>query len=154
MKIGAKLLIISALILAIPLAGVTYVAVQKGSAAVATVGESGLVSGAQFVASDIDHALHEEELITQALAENTSVVTAVEAVESRGVKAAAPEIRAATAAMVQFDTDKSLNHILGGLMATDNKGIVVVASRDDDPGRDPRSRRRSCSWTLSERWPT
>jgi len=135
-KIGAKLTIVATLVLAVPLAAVTYVAVKKGSSAVTAVGEAGLVSGAKFVAADIDHQLHAEQVITQALAENTSVVNAIQSAEAHGVKASAATIRIADQAMGGFGHDNSLDHVVIGIMGTDDKGTVIVASESDDPGRD------------------
>ena len=129
-------MIMAILILALPLAAVTYVAVNKGSSAVTTVGEAGLVSGAKFAAADIDHELHSEQVITQALAENTSVVNAIESAETRGAKAAAATILIADQAMHEFAHDNSLDHNVIGIMGTDDKGTVIVASESDDPGRD------------------
>ena len=105
-------------------------------AAVTTVGEAGLVSGAKFAAADIDHELHSEQAVAQARAENTSVVNAIESAETRGVKASAATIRVADQAMHEIAHDNSLDHNAIGIMGTDDKGTVIVARESDDPGRD------------------
>jgi hypothetical protein len=51
------------------------------------------------LAADIDHQLHAEQVTTQALAENTIVVNAIESAEARGVNASAASIVIADQAM-------------------------------------------------------
>ena len=136
MRIGTKLLTAGALLVAVPLVVVTIIAVGKAGSAITGVGDAGLRSGASLLATDLNHAMQQEEVVVEALSQNSAIVAAAQAVQQKGVGASQTEIRAATRPMVAFNNNKTLNHKIGGVVAIDRKGIVVVASQSDDPGRN------------------
>ena len=133
-KIGTKLLVISALLVAIPLVVVTAVAVTRAGNAVTSVGDSGLSHGAQYIASGLNHALQQEQVIVSQLAEKASIVTAMEAV-ANGSPQSAADIASATHVLKNVaKNDASFNHMVLGYMTMDRKGTVVVASSAGDLG--------------------
>ncbi len=135
-RIGVKLLVISILLVAVPLAIVTIVAVAQASSGITKVGLEGLTTGARFVASGLNHSLQQEQVIVTEIASKDSVVAATTTFAREGAKSAGSAIKKATRALAKLDTGTGSTHQTAGLMVADRHGTVFIASRSDDIGRN------------------
>ncbi len=135
-SISKKLLGISALLVLVPLAVVTVVAIDKAGSAITSVGVEGLTNGARFVASGLNHSMEQEEVIVSNLAERNDVVAATTAFESEGAASAESLVQQASRSLAVVDTGKKSTRQTQGIMVADANGTVIIASRSDDLGRD------------------
>lgn len=135
-SISKKLLGISALLILVPLAVVTLVAIDKAGSAITSVGVEGLTNGARFVASGLNHSMEQEEVIASELAGRSEVVAATTAFEAEGAASAKALVQNASSSLAVVDTGKKSSRQTAGIMVADGNGKVFIASRSDDFGRD------------------
>ena len=135
MRIGAKLIVIGTIIIAVPLIAVSYLAVTRASGALTTMMGESLVGNSTDLAGRIDTIYKNETRTALALAGNPVVQAAIAARNQKGTGGSAVEIKAADAQMEPFrgaevgDAYEAVNFI-------GSDGIVFVSSDPKAVGVD------------------
>jgi len=92
MRIGAKLIVIGTIIIAVPLIAVSYLAVTRASGALTTMMGESLVGNSTDLAGRIDTIYKNETRTALALAGNPVVQAAIAARNQKGTGGSAVEI--------------------------------------------------------------
>jgi len=158
MKIGAKLILVGTIIIAVPLFAVAYIALTRASNGLEDMMDQQLVSRAQEVATTIDGTYAEEMKLATSLARNPAIVAA--AVErlrggdtaaadqprTAGGNAAAPvrqgagALAVATEHLAPFGSVKEIGSAYEAVNIMDTHGIVFVAATPESMGVDASGR--------------
>ncbi len=149
MKLGTKLVLMGTLLLTIPLAIVTYIAIQKATVAITEIENEQLGRAARLLASTIDGVFAEEQKVAAAKALDHEIIQAAlangrppaEAVSGKGPTAAAKAaqaaaaeesaqgaLRRATEGMVEVKQQKGLGESYEVVMSVGTDGVAFAAS--------------------------
>ena len=158
MKIGRKLILVSSLIIALPLAAVSIMAINRASSALEDSMDQQVAAGAQELAGRIDGIYQEELKIATSLAENPAIIAAaaarVAAANTAGDAPAADKPAgkehdvvagasraggwdynaAATADLAVFAKDATLGAAYEAVNIMDTNGIVFVSATPESMG--------------------
>ena len=158
MKIGRKLILVSSLIIALPLAAVSIMAITRASSALEDSMDQQVATRAQELAGRIDGIYQEELKIATSLAENPAIIAAAaarvtagntagdapaaEKAAGKGHDAVAGASRAggwdynaaATANLAVFAKDATLGAAYEAVNIMDTNGIVFVSATTESLG--------------------
>jgi methyl-accepting chemotaxis protein len=134
-RIRARMIVIGMLIVAIPLAVVAYIAVDRARAGLSALSDEQLRQRSRQLAGLIDKVYQEEGKLALTLAADPDVVAAAVSVKERGVAASAEALAKVTAKLAMFASNAGLHaaYETANLMSWD--GIVVAASDATAVGR-------------------
>lgn len=137
-KIGTKLLAISTILVVVPLLVVTFAATDKATGAVTTVADEGLGRGARFAAKGLAHSLGQEEVMVEALARNSVLVSALEAASAAGTGKSTSRalFRRAEQSLRELGGNKAFAQESLGLLVLNRSGVAVMATANGDIGRE------------------
>jgi methyl-accepting chemotaxis protein len=136
MKIGAKLILIGTIIIAVPLIAVSYIAVTRATAGFTAMTSESLTANSQDLAARVDTIYAHETRAALVLANNPAVQAAIAARAQKGGSGAGAEIKAADA---QIDAYRNVKEVAGAYEAVNlvgNDGIVFVSSDQKAVGVD------------------
>jgi methyl-accepting chemotaxis protein len=128
MKIGARLILVGALIMAIPLAVVSYVASTRSAQALISVDEEQYAARAGLLAKVIDEFFREEMKIALNNAMDESIYTAAQMVSEKGPAGARAEIRGANEKLIAYKKESVLGDSYQAFLCTDRNGVVFASS--------------------------
>jgi methyl-accepting chemotaxis protein len=127
-KIGARLVIVGALIMAVSLSIVSWVAATKSSEALIAVDEEQYAARARLLAEVIHEFFREEMKIALNNAMDETIYGAAQAVSEKGAAAARAEVRGANEKLTAYKKEGVLGDAYQAFLCADGKGTVFAAS--------------------------
>ena len=137
MKIGARLIIVGTIIIAVPLIVIAYLAVNRATGALSAATAENLMGKSVDLAGRIDATYREETKIAYALANNPVVQATIVA---RNEKGAAADIKAGEAQIVPFGAVKEVGEDYEAVNLIGKDGTVFVSSDARAVGVDVNTR--------------
>jgi len=134
MRIGTKLMVIGALVLALPLATVSYFAMTEATAGLQRMNDDKLSSAAQDLAQLIDKVYEEETKLAYAIAANPSVVDGMTVIADKG-RTSSAAARELDTLLAPFKTSTVLNSDYETVNLIGLDGVVVACSDPAAVGR-------------------
>jgi len=129
-RIGAKMILVSTLILVVALAAVTVIAARQSAAGLKRLGNEQMAMRAKEIAKTIAQSYVEEYKIANALAANPDVVATALSIETNGCAKSGDAIRRASAAFAPYANAAELSSSYETVFTTDMQGKKFA---DSDP---------------------
>ena len=134
MRIGARLVLIGTLIMAVSLTCVALVAISVATDGVSRSNGEQLVTRTRGIAQLIDRLYLEESKIVLGISYNRDIVAATVSVNGKGVAGAAAAIAQATQILLPYKEDKNLGGVYEAVSVAGLDGIVFASSDPARPG--------------------
>jgi methyl-accepting chemotaxis protein len=128
MKLGVKLTIVGALLIAVPLAGVAYVAATQARDSLIGVEQEQFSARARLLAKVLDEEFKKEMKIALIYATDETIIAGAEAVAAKGPAASRAAIAPVTERLVSIKEDKVLGDRYQAIVCVGTNGVVYAAS--------------------------
>lgn len=128
LRIAAKLIIVSAIILVIPLGLIGYFSISKAKAGLIDLEHEQLRSRTEEIAEGIDNVFEVEKKVTMSLANERLVIDALTALDRGGTAAAGEALTDLSEELQRFKATPGLGDAYQVIVVMDNSGKVAAAS--------------------------